>query len=804
MASAPQTPPVSMGQAPGAPNSAQSPQTPDPTASNPQTQTPDQKLDQYGMTKRDRDNLLWLRRTYKEQRSQPRRIWVRDRLRIMEYLKGNQYYVIGPDGFSFQDPFATQGQGTQQGNDQDIYHYVTNIIQWFERVIVSTLGATVPSMRYQPANAQSDLGNRVAQESSRANAYIERLNDEKALLAQKISYLALTGSYFVYTRPVRDERLSGDRTEMVTDEAMEEREVAPNRYICPNCGTSVPLDQFAVESQMLCPKCGSPVSAADFFPSQKLPMPVVRQAKEVPQMQVRKSLYNGLHVDADFDADSETGDPLVKVRLLDLAVETDVGAMRAMFPEMWGEFESDGESSTASESETDRIARLQIINPSNTGNAWWTKNSGIMTQGQMPTYSRTWIQPEAYNRLPQRTDADKLRSLFPDGLMVSSWNDRFLAVRPANLTNEWTWCGTRRGFGLYPPAILGPAMDFQDRINDAANTESEYYDRMAVPGIAYDANAISGKGLNGKYGAVGSWFPVRVKPKDGRTLQSVLFQPQFHMDKGIADYSQRVLLLAQMITGITPQMWGGGQNHIDTATGQKQALDVATGIIWLYWSAIREESARTSKNAIRCLALNATEQVFDVIKGDDNRFKNQPIDLSSLKNEIDVYPEEEQGYPESRQQMADRLTKLLTDGANNPLLLEMLQPMKNRRIVARALLPQEMEIPEESGRLKVLEDISRIMEGQGPVPALNPLTGEPMMMPSVQPDKLVDDLKLTIQTVKEYVTDNYWELKEQSPAQFEDILAYLQLASQYDRENELMNAPPAPPGGPPGAPAAAA
>jgi hypothetical protein len=115
-----------------------------------------------------------------------------------------------------------------------------------------------------------------------------------------------------------------------------------------------------------------------------------------------------------------------------------------------------------------------------------------------------------------------------------------------------------------------------------------------------------------------------------------------------------------------------------------------------------------------------------------------------------------------------------------------------------------MEIPEESGRLKVLEDISRIMEGQGPVPALNPLTGEPMMMPSVQPDKLVDDLKLTIQTVKEYVTDNYWELKEQSPAQFEDILAYLQLASQYDRENELMNAPPAPPGGPPGAPAAAA
>jgi hypothetical protein len=154
--------------------------------------------------------------------------------------------------------------------------------------------------------------------------------------------------------------------------------------------------------------------------------------------------------------------------------------------------------------------------------------------------------------------------------------------------------------------------------------------------------------------------------------------------------------------------------------------------------------------------------------------------------------------------MADRLTKLLTDGAKNPLMMELLQPMKNRRIVARTLLPQDIEIPEEAGRLKVLEDISRMMQSNGPVPTINPMTGQPMMMPSVQPDKLVDDLQLTQQTVKEYVTDNYWELKEQSPNQFADIMAYLQLAAQYEREQQIMNAPPVPPGpgGPPAQPAA--
>lgn len=782
----------------------------DPTPSNPQSgKTPEDAVDKFGLTKLDRDNLISIRRRYKEDWSMVRRIYVRNILRRMEYLKGNQYYVVGPDGFTFQDPFQTSqgGQGTEQGQDsQEVYKYVTNIIQWFERVLVKTIGIT-PNIRFQPSNAASDLGNKVAQHASRANAYIERTNDEPVLTKQKVSYLGMAGSYFVYTRPVRDSRLTGDKKELIEEEQMEPRQVSQDRYTCPQCGEDTPMDQMAVESKLQCKFCNATVSEADFFPGMKLPMPVVKQAKEVPQMQVRKSLYNGLHVDAMPTADSEVGDPLIQTPLLDLSLEIDIGMLRAMYPDMWDELAGGGDASGAGDNEVDRMSRL-LVPAQNSGTAWWARSAGVITQGQMPTFSRTWIQPEGFNKLEKKEDAQRLAKLFPNGCCLTSWNGNFLDIREAKLTEEWTWCGARRGFGLYPTAILEPAMDFQDQINDSGNTESEYYDRMAVPGVAYDSTAIAGKSLNGRYWSVGTWFPVRVKAKDGRKLSDVLFQPQFHMDKGLSEYRQRLLLMAQMVVGITPQMWGGSQTNIETASGQKQALQTATGISELYWEEIRGEAARTAKNAVRCLVKNATGEVFNVIRGDDNRYANEPIDLDALKNDFDTYPDSDQGFPATAEQQRNTWQQLILEGAQNPIVLRLFDSMKNQRMAARLILPQDVEIPGENHRTKVLEDLIRMKEGQmiqTVVP--DPQTGQPtpLSLPSVQPTKYVDDMQICQDVAAEYLTNNFWTIKQETPDYFEQIVAYIRLASQLQTEVQMEKAPPMPPMGakPPGAAAAA-
>ena len=773
----------------------------EPTPSDPyQGQDPKTQTDDNGLTQKDRDNLLWIRRYYKDRYSMQRRARIRKVSRMLEYLKGNQYYVVGPDGFSFQDPFASQdgSAGNEQGLDaQDYYKYVTNIIQWFERGIVSTIAGQVTAIRFQPANASSDKGNRIAQQASRANAYLERLNDEQALQQQKVSYLALDGCYFQYDRAVRDDRISGDRTEQVLDEQMEDRQVKPNRFLCPQCGQETPQDQLAAQQQSQCFHCGSPVSEADFHPALNMPMPVVKGVTEVPQMQVKSSVYNSLHIDADPMADCETGDPVMHTPILDLSLEVDLGDARSMFPAKWKEFAGGGETAGNGDADVDRMARLRVSSQGSSAN-WWVRGANPAIQLDRPTYSRTWMHPESFNVLPDQKEAERLSTAFPKGCLLFSWNGNYLGVTQKQLTKQWTWGGTRRGFGLYPPAMLDPAIDFQDRLNDAGNTESEYYDRMAVPGVAYDATAINGKGLSGKYWSTGSWFPVKVKAKEGRTIQNVLWQPTLHMDKGIETYQQRLITMAQMVVSVPPQLFGQGQQHVDTAQGQDQMLGTAKSNLGLVWSQLRGQAARASINRIRCLAENATGEVFDVIKGDDSRFKNEPIDLDALKNEFDAYPDPEQGFPEALDAMRERWQKILEQGQTNPLVLEMLKPMKNQRIVARTMFGQEIEIPDENGRIKVLEDIARLLDPNAqPIEqqtAIGGPDGKPVpttvMMPSVMPDKDIDDLALTQQVVKEYVTENYWELKEQQPIQFQNILAYLRLAAQFEKEQQIAMAPP--------------
>src|SRR5208282_173547 len=157
----------------------------EPTPDNPAQGTTEQRLDANGLTEDDKKNLLFVTRHYTEIWSLPRRITVSNTLRRLEYVKGNQYISFDPYSFNFYDPMdaysGAGGLGTAGGllgNDalggEDIYQYVSNVVQWLLRVFVATLGTTLPATRFSPSDATSDLDNRTAENASKANALIER------------------------------------------------------------------------------------------------------------------------------------------------------------------------------------------------------------------------------------------------------------------------------------------------------------------------------------------------------------------------------------------------------------------------------------------------------------------------------------------------------------------------------------------------------------------------------------------------------------------------------------------------------
>lgn len=787
-----QTPPIN---GPGAPPRAMADAVSgrEPTPDNPVQGSAEQRKQQAGITEADEKLFLEVKRHYTEMWSLPRRINVRNTLERLEYVKGNQYISFDPYSFSFYDPFEGGGDASVLGfNDQmagdDVYSYVNNIIQWLLRVFVATLGSVMPATRFSPSDASSDLDNRTADNASKANALIERQNNAKRMLKQRLCYLGVGGVYFRHTRYVRDSRICG--TEREPKYGMQDTQMWDNHYMCPGCGGDTPATQ-AQMGGMTCQQCGSALSSGNFHPALSMPMPVVTGYEDVPKGQVRQTIYTNLHVTIA-PWDSESGEDCIKnTPMLNLGVEIDQAALRAMFPDDWDAVDGGGESAGAPEGELDRMARLRAYIPG------LTRGSSLMTSGQLPTYDRTWLQPMAYNCLDRKEDAERLREIAPDGCVIATVNGKWLGFRKASLTDEWTMCTTGITPGPNPPAVLDAAMPFQDRINDTANSVHEYFDRLASPVLLYSSRMIS-KELNGRRLPPGGMLPVPLG-SNGAKLQDAIFQPQFHIDPGWNGYLQMLMLTAQLLTGVTPQMYGGHQEGIDTASGQQQALEVATGIMRLYWDQVREEDAEAAKLAVRCLAENATDDLFNVVEGDTgpDSYKNDPIEIANLKGEFNSFPDEEQGYPTSFEETREMLSKIIEASAKNELVQELFQPMSNRRYFAKYLAPG-LEIPGTKERYKVLRDIGKLMTSV-PVMGIDPTLMKPTVLPSVLPDYDFDDLSISQEVVREFAESNH-ELEQERPKQFQNLRLYYKLCVRFAKQKQMeAQMPMLPPGlgGPP-------
>lgn len=641
-------------------------------------------------------------------------------------------------------------------------------------MFVATLGSTLPVTRFSPQDADNDLDNKTAENASRANAQIERWNNAKRLLKQRLCYLGVAGVYFRHTRYVRDARICGSKKEPI--EQMQPRQVGSDHYICPQCATSTDANQGVASSQFACPNCGYGLGPSDYYPALWMNVPVVSGWQDVPQGQVRQTVYNNLHFQiSPFDSESGADDEMLRnTPIGNLAIEVDQAALRSMWPDEWNAIQGSGESAGSPEGELDRMARLRSQVPG------FTRGSALMSSGQLPTYERTWIQPIAYGALGKKEDADSLKKQFPNGVCVYSVNGAWLGCRQASLTDEWTMCTTGLTGGPNPPAVLEAAMDIQDRINDTANTQHEYFDRMAVPPILYNSKLIT-KGLSGRYLSPSSLLGVNASAELGHKLQDAFFQPEFHMDNSVHNYLEALMMLVQLLTGITPQMYGGTQKGIETSSGQKQALDVATGVMRLYWDQVREEDAQAAKISVRCLAESATDDILNPIMGDTGpqSFKNDKIEIENLKGEFLTYPDEEQGYPVSFEETRAVLEKIIEQSAQNPLIQEMFQPMANRRFFAKYLAPG-LQIPGEKQHYKVLNDIGKLLASK-PIQTIDQQSGFPTMIPAVMPDRDFDDMEIVQEVVKEFAVSNH-DLEKTQPLAFQNLRLYFRLAVRFQKE----------------------
>lgn len=728
----------------------------------------------------EQKELIELVRKYKQQWYLARRMILKRVLKAHEFFKGNQFISFDPESFQWFDALESAFSSTEEGADLEMYQFATNFYQMLGFAFVAALSSQVPKTRALPENAEKEEDIATAKAFSTVQEIIERKNQIASLHKQALLELWLSGCYFRHTRYVVDADAAGTHKEPSLQ--ISQQVMMPARYSCPGCAGTTPAQPG--QQQAACANCGNALSDQDYFPEESMDIPIAQEFKDVANGMVTMDIYGPSHVDVH----PRAGD-LTETPILNLDAEVSVGVLRSMFPKQWDAIRK--ETGGLSEDSTQEKRARSIIS----GEA---ANGTMLSQEQLPTYSRTWIQPWAFNDIDDQVKVEKYKKLFPDGVLLCNIGDTFLDAQPAKLTKEWTHCGTvKKKFGMFPPAVGDAAIPIQERVNDTGNITHEYMDRLAGGIILANQDGI-GDELGSTPLLPGRLNKVKLpKASQGSRLADQIVQIKCELDNNIYNYTDKLVFWMQLLVGTPPQIFGGaGDPNVQTASGQQQQLSTAMGKLGGFWDECRDENASAAELAVNCAAENMNDDWFDVVTDSSGQFRNEYVFLDDMRGSIHAYPETDQGFPMTHSEISAWWNKLIEFAASgkNPLANAILDEPANQEQIAIWTGVPGLVVPGRDMRNKVLQIIDRLMkeppqQTMAPVPNPADPTGQstimqPITMPSIQPDPLVDDMGILIEVVKDWSYRN-WELADNNPQAWANIMAYLKLAVSYQQKNQM-------------------
>lgn len=689
-----------------------------------------------------------------------------------EMLKGNHFIGVYPgtyDAFDALEEYNNfTGVSDNSNADRTMDRRPHNFYQMLEKAYVAALSAAIPRSRWKPANADDEEDRETAKVASRVAEIIDRANHRPKMLKQELMEMFTSGCYFKFTRYIVDADRTGTHKQTVLK--MMASEVMPARYVCFNCGQSTPEAQMATQTSLACPNCGTPFGPQNFFEDHVEEVPVAEQKADVPNGMVLQSVYGPMHVDADPDAPE-----LRETCLLNVAQEVSLGWLRSVFKKRWAEF-FEGQSSGWGNEAIERQYRDMLTTPA--GYAGWF---GFNSQNK-PTYNRTWIQPMLFNELETEAEANEMLQQFPDGCMLAWTGEIPLMLRPAKLTDEWTWNGTEQtGFGLFPKPAGDPAVPLQQRLNDCVSKIDEYMDRLACGILLANTEVIDEKAMNGKAILPGVLNPVKFRAGRGAAdIQTAIFQLKAEIDAAIFTYLSLLKQDMELLVGTPPQTFGAGtQQGVETASGQNQQLQTGMARLGLDWETICDEHAEADENAIKCAAKNMTEDWFLTVSDETQEAQNEYVHLDQMKGSVHAERDTEQGFPMTAAECRAFWQDIMQN-AENQFVMALMEVPENVDACIRSLAVPGMVAPQGAMQGKMLRYIAKLIKGK-PITQPDPMTGEPVQIPSVQPNKYLDDIPTLVKLVPAWSQLHFDQVEGNQDA-IDNLVAFYKQCVVFEHE----------------------
>src|SRR5215472_11115607 len=226
--------------------------------------------------------------------------------------------------------------------------------------------------------------------------------------------------------------------------------------------------------------------------------------------------------------------------------------------------------------------------------------------------------------------------------------------------------------------------------------------------------------------------------------------------------------------------------------GQQQQLSTAMGKLSLFWDNVRDEHAQAAGVAVNCAQQNMTEDWISVSTDESGEYRNNYVRLDEMQGNIHAYPETDQSFPMTWQEVKAFWEKLIEFGGSgkNPYINAIMDEPSNQEQIATWTGVPGLVVPGRDMRNKVLRTIDLLMQQKparvAPPPTAvdggdSPSAGDNIEIPSIEPDKELDDMEVIARTVRQWAQKNF-DKKDENPDGFRNVILYYKMAVQYGVE----------------------
>lgn len=585
------------------------------------------------------------------------RMEIRDAWKARYFWRGNQYLLPGKNGAWVLPQLILVG-----GQSYDDHNQETNIYLAFGDTIVASLTAGTPSVRFEPDDPANPADKTAAESSDSAKRLIERANNMIVLQEDMARYLWTDGRCLSYTHYVLDAQRFGYE---MKNELEDELAYLPEKGEKAGEGEEN-FDRGKPRGQEVIEMFGALES--------KLPI----QAASI----------------------HECGYAVI-------SKERDLTLMKTKYPKKAKKIKT--MQTMTAETEYARLARTSIMmgmRPSNMTNDAMAYNC---------TEQFAFFRPSFFRECEDDDKRQWLYDTFPQGAYVAAVGKEIVEARRCAMDDHLTLTHARPGDGMHRPALGGPIVPLQEKLNDCMDLLHESYMHL-IPIKWVDSEAIDLEAL-GQIGSKPNQY-VKMKRRPDKDMAGNIFvEPQIQIAEGMLTYVQQLFgEFAQFLCGAFPALFGGQQGEPDTMGGMQIQRDQALGRVGLTWRNIKASYAAIIRQAVAAAAKFRQSVMSGEVQAAGGVKEKLNVDPNDLKGNVRCYPDTDENFPESWVAQRGVWTQLMAAAATNPILQGILAIPRNLAIAKDKTGLPELIIPGAPAAAKQQAEIMIMLADGAPVP----------------------------------------------------------------------------------------